>query len=282
MNRSSLRSVVVSAAVAVSLIAAGTADVLAQRSGGGGGRTSGGGGAGSRVSGGVPGGGGGGRAGGAVPGGPGRPVGPGGAVPRPGGPGGPNGQAVVARGGYGYGYGGYCCGYYGYPHGYYSPWYGWGWGAGWGWGGGWGFSVGFNWGYPYGAYYGGYPYAYGYPYPYPYPYSSAYYGRYAAAPGGGYVEAAPEQSRTPIPDQIQQPSASFGMISMKVQPVDAEVLVDGETWTSPTMSRLVIQLAPGRHHVAVRKAGFDTYSEDVLIRVGATMTLNVSLLRGEK
>jgi hypothetical protein len=88
-------------------------------------------------------------------------------------------------------------------------------------------------------------------------------------------------ARSPT-DQIQQPAASFGMISMKVQPVDAEVLVDGETWTSPSTSRLVIQLAPGRHHVTVRKTGFDTYTEDVLIRVGATMTLNVSLLRGEK
>jgi hypothetical protein len=198
-------------------------------------------------------------------------------VPRPGGPGGPNGQAVVVHGGYGYGS---CCGYYGYPHGYYSPWYGWGWGAGYGWGGGWGFSVGFGWGYPYGAYYGGYPYAYGYPYA---PY---YYGRYAPAPapppGAGYVEANPEERRTPIPDQIQQPSASFGMISMRVQPVDAEVVVDGETWNSPAASRLVIQLAPGRHSVIVRKTGFDTYSEQVLIRVGATMTLNVSLLRGEK
>jgi hypothetical protein len=274
MTRSSLRSLAVPAAVVALLLVAGTADVLAQRSGGGGGRASGGGAA-PRVSGGVPGGGGGGRVGGAVPGGPGRPVGPGGAVPRPGGPGRPNGQAVVVRGGYGYGYGyghGYCCGYYGYPYGYYSPWYGWG--------GGWGFSIGFSWGYPYGAYYGGYPYAYGYPYPYPY--SSASYGRYTTTPGGGYVEAAPEQSRTPIPDQIQQPSASFGMISMKVQPGDAEVLIDGEAWNSPATSRLVIQLAPGRHRVIVRKTGFDTYTEEVLIRVGATMTLNVSLLRGEK
>ena len=110
-------------------------------------------------------------------------------------------------------------------------------------------------------------------------------GRYAPAPApapaAGYLDAT-EEHRTQPPDQIQQPAASFGMISMKVQPVDAEVLVDGETWTSPSTSRLVIQLAPGRHHVTVRKTGFDTYTEDILIRVGATMTLNVSLLRGEK
>ena len=72
------------------------------------------------------------------------------------------------------------------------------------------------------------------------------------------------------------------MLSVRVQPIDAEVLVDGEAWTTPAGSRLVIQLAPGRHRVTVRKAGFDTYTEEVLIRVGATMTLNVSLLRGDK
>ena len=272
MFRSPVRSSATVAVLAVSLVLAGTTDIFAQRGGGGG--------AGARTSGS-----GGGR-GGAVPAGSvrtGGPVGPSGrtgvAVPR-GVVGRPNGQAVVV-GGSRYGYG-YCCGYYGYPYGYYNPWYGWGAGIGWGWGAGWGFSVGFSWGYPYPAYYGGYRYAYGYPYPY----SPYYYGRYAPAPppppAAGYLDATTDERRTPIPDQIQQPSASFGMISMRVQPVDAEVVVDGETWTSPENSRLVIQLAPGRHRVSVRKAGFDTYSEEILIRVGATMTLNVSLLRGQK
>jgi hypothetical protein len=84
------------------------------------------------------------------------------------------------------------------------------------------------------------------------------------------------------PDPAQAPE-SFGMISIRTQPVDAEILVDGEAWErSSGTSRLVIQLAPGRHRVEVRKAGFTGYSEEVLIRAGATMTLNVSLLRGEE
>jgi hypothetical protein len=65
-----------------------------------------------------------------------------------------------------------------------------------------------------------------------------------------------------------------------VQPEDAEILIDGERWDSPAgQARLAVQLSPGRHHVEVRKPGFMTYSEDVLIRPGATLTLNVSLLR---
>ena len=43
----------------------------------------------------------------------------------------------------------------------------------------------------------------------------------------------------------------------------------------------MIQVAEGRHKVEVRKSGFVSYSEDVLIRRGATLTLNVSLLKGE-
>jgi hypothetical protein len=85
----------------------------------------------------------------------------------------------------------------------------------------------------------------------------------------------------PPPEPAQAPE-SFGMISIRTQPVDAEILVDGEAWDrSSGAARLVIQLAPGRHRVEVRKTGFASYSEEVLIRASATMTLNVSLLRGD-
>jgi hypothetical protein len=84
----------------------------------------------------------------------------------------------------------------------------------------------------------------------------------------------------PPPPPSQQMPERFGTLSIRVQPADAEVLVDGETWDSPGgQARLNVQLAPGRHHVEVRKPGFNTYAEDVLIRAGATLTLNVSLLR---
>ncbi len=70
----------------------------------------------------------------------------------------------------------------------------------------------------------------------------------------------------------------FGTLSIRVQPADAEVLVDGERWTAPAdSSRMAIELAQGRHTVEIRKGGFSTYREDVLIRPGATMNLNVSL-----
>ena len=88
-----------------------------------------------------------------------------------------------------------------------------------------------------------------------------------------------QQQVEPPPEPAQQAPAQFGQLSIRVQPADAEILIDGEAWESPAGTRLVVQLAPGRHKVEIRKQGFNSYSEEVLIRAGATMTLNVSLLR---
>ena len=66
-----------------------------------------------------------------------------------------------------------------------------------------------------------------------------------------------------------------------MQPVDADILIDGERWAAPAgLDRVVIQLSEGRHHVEVHKEGFSQYTEDILIRRGMPFTLNVSLLRG--
>jgi uncharacterized membrane protein len=65
-----------------------------------------------------------------------------------------------------------------------------------------------------------------------------------------------------------------------VQPADAEVLVDGERWAaSAEPDRLNLKLTAGRHKVEVRKEGFVTYAEDILIRDQGTITLNVVLTR---
>ena len=74
---------------------------------------------------------------------------------------------------------------------------------------------------------------------------------------------------------------TFGTLSIRVQPGDAEVLIDGARWNAPAgQDRITVELAEGRHHVEIRKAGFNQYTEDVLIRRGATLPLNVSLLQG--
>lgn len=81
--------------------------------------------------------------------------------------------------------------------------------------------------------------------------------------------------------QPAEPStSSFGSLAVVVRPADADVLVDGVVWKLQTGdSRLSIRLPDGRHKVEVRKAGFETYTEDIAIQRGRTLTLNVSLIR---
>jgi hypothetical protein len=97
-------------------------------------------------------------------------------------------------------------------------------------------------------------------------------------------EAAP--SRFPVeprqgprePAQRAEPRARFGVLSIRVQPADAQILIDGEPWaTTNGQNRLTVELAEGRHRVEIRKPGFSDYQEEVLIRRDATLTLNVSL-----
>jgi len=92
----------------------------------------------------------------------------------------------------------------------------------------------------------------------------------------------PPQDRRarPAPPQGGQ-RGEFGTLSLRVQPADAVVTIDGERWDSPEGgSRLVVQLPPGTHRVEVRKEGFRPYSTTVEIRPGESQSVNVSLPQG--
>ena len=98
------------------------------------------------------------------------------------------------------------------------------------------------------------------------------------APGGDTVSAVPiprgagPQSRNPGGAQ------GFGELSLRVQPGDAEVTIDGEKWEgSVTDERLVVQLSAGMHRVEIRKQGYRNYFTDVSILNGQVRTLNVAL-----
>jgi hypothetical protein len=73
--------------------------------------------------------------------------------------------------------------------------------------------------------------------------------------------------------------ARMGALALRVQPNDANVLVDGEQWRGPqSQDRVVIQLTDGPHRVRIEKPGFQPFAADVEIRAGETTTLNVSLI----
>ena len=74
---------------------------------------------------------------------------------------------------------------------------------------------------------------------------------------------------------------AFGTLSIRVQPGDAEVFVDGEKWDSPQgEGRITVELAEGTHHVEIRKQGFRTYTTTIRLRRGEMLPLNVSLTGG--
>ena len=56
----------------------------------------------------------------------------------------------------------------------------------------------------------------------------------------------------------------FGSLELRVRPVDATVLIDGEEWTLPEgQDRIFVDLSEGPHRVEVRKDGFVTYARTV-------------------
>ena len=76
---------------------------------------------------------------------------------------------------------------------------------------------------------------------------------------------------------------SFGTLAIRVQPDDAEVLIDGESWNAPaTAERLIVELPEGEHRIEVRKDGFGTYASSIRVRRGETTTVNVSLTRAQR
>ena len=80
-------------------------------------------------------------------------------------------------------------------------------------------------------------------------------------------------------ERTQVPNADrFGSVSVRVQPTDAAVFIDGERWDTPAgENRLLVEVSAGTHRVEIRKEGFKTYTATVNVRAGETVPLNVSL-----
>ena len=82
------------------------------------------------------------------------------------------------------------------------------------------------------------------------------------------------------PPQTAPPQDAFGTLSIRVQPADATLFVDGEEWSAPEGDGpILIELPDGNHEVEVRREGLASYRRVVHVRAGRTVTLNVSLSR---
>jgi hypothetical protein len=82
----------------------------------------------------------------------------------------------------------------------------------------------------------------------------------------------------------QQPSyrageqAGFGTLSLRVNPPDAVILIDGEVWDRPQGDpRFSIELTEGVHQIEIRKDGYGSYARTIDVYRGRVSTLNVGL-----
>lgn len=90
--------------------------------------------------------------------------------------------------------------------------------------------------------------------------------------------------RTPVtePKSVTQrraaePAAGFGTLDLFVQPVSAEVLIDGERWVTSEDGHFMVQVPAGKHRVEIRKPGYRRFAAEIEIRDGEIAPLNVSL-----
>jgi len=87
-----------------------------------------------------------------------------------------------------------------------------------------------------------------------------------------------EPAQGQVPRRTAPADESLGQVSVRVQPLDADVVIDGELWQrAQGVDRLVISLPAGPHRVDVRKPGFVAFSTEVAVKAGETVSLNVSL-----
>ena len=118
-------------------------------------------------------------------------------------------------------------------------------------------------------------------------------------PGPQYPpQRMPPPQRTPPPPEHMPPAervppgppsggqtlerSRYGTLSIRVQPANAEVMIDGERWRGPENDEhLIVQVSEGPHHVEVQKDGFQKFSADVHVTRGETTPVNVSLLVGK-
>jgi hypothetical protein len=103
-----------------------------------------------------------------------------------------------------------------------------------------------------------------------------------APPQRGGYDAFGRRDRSERPERAEGSARSgdFGTLAIRVQPEEAEVVIDGEVWEGPEPGeRLIVQLPEGEHRVEVRREGFSSYGSTVRVRRGETATLNISLVR---
>lgn len=96
-----------------------------------------------------------------------------------------------------------------------------------------------------------------------------------SSPGAGRIPSPPNGPPGAPPALPPSGESATGTLAVRVQPTDAEVLIDGQPVSSG--DEVVVDVPEGRHAVQIRKTGYVGYLTEVQVRRGETTTLNVTL-----
>jgi hypothetical protein len=100
----------------------------------------------------------------------------------------------------------------------------------------------------------------------------------------------PPSRRWPPREQAEEREAAraaresrFGTLTLRVQPPDAEVSIDGAPWRGAVDEEgmLSIQVPAGTHRIEIRREGYVSYIADVNVRANVATPLNVMLQQPE-
>jgi hypothetical protein len=92
-----------------------------------------------------------------------------------------------------------------------------------------------------------------------------------------------DRDRDPMrpPPVASQPSR-FGSLSIRVQPGDATLLIDGERWPGPGGDdRLIVQVTPGRHKIEAEKDGYMRFVTEIEATRDQTTAVNISMTKSK-
>jgi hypothetical protein len=81
-------------------------------------------------------------------------------------------------------------------------------------------------------------------------------------------------------DPTDRPVSPFGILTLRVEPTDAEVMVDGENWLmTGSRTELVMHVPAGPHVLEVRKEGYQPFKTEIDLAEGSRTGLTVRLTR---
>jgi hypothetical protein len=97
-------------------------------------------------------------------------------------------------------------------------------------------------------------------------------------PVGSFIPPrTPPRTAPPRAAEASTATSRHGTLALQVQPLNAEVSIDGELWANSDAARFVAELSAGLHRGHVAKSGYQRFSTALQVRDGETTALNVSL-----